>query len=121
MSQRRPVVLVICISVIALLLSINELRSTFAAIGTNNPPVAVNDSYTIHNQLLLSLIQNDYDPDNGTTLAPALSLLNRNTGPCPTTALEGTPIALHTGTLGAIASLTRLATVMGLKRQQLLT
>lgn len=67
MSKRFALVVLIYTSAIALLLSINDLRSSFAAIATNNPPVAVNDSFTIHNQQLFSPRQNEYPIGVGQT------------------------------------------------------
>lgn len=63
MSQRHPLAVLIYISLVALLLSVKELRSTFAAISLIDPPVAVDDSYSIHNQTLLKPMTNDYHPD----------------------------------------------------------
>src|ERR1051325_3010442 len=36
---------------------------------TNNPPVAVADSYTVHASLAISPKANDYDPDAGDTIS----------------------------------------------------
>ena len=53
----------IYISLVALLLSVKELPSTLAAINLNGPPVAVDDNYTVHNQMLLTPMTNDYNPE----------------------------------------------------------
>jgi Bacterial Ig domain len=64
MSQRNPLILLIVIAVAFVLSTI--LRSTSAAISSNNPafaPVAVDDNYTVHHQLLLTPMTNDYNSD----------------------------------------------------------
>ncbi len=63
MSQRHSFAVLIYVSLLVLLLPVQELQSTFAAIGFNGPPVAVDDNYTVHNQLLLSPMTNDYNPE----------------------------------------------------------
>ncbi len=64
MSRRDGLAFLIVIAVV-FVLTIKELRSTSAAASANNPPVAVDDSYTVHGQLFISPMQNDYDPDPG--------------------------------------------------------
>jgi len=39
------------------------IRSTFAWSPPNNPPVALNDSFTVHGLTSLPMLANDYDPD----------------------------------------------------------
>jgi RHS repeat-associated protein len=63
MSQRHSFAVLIYVSLVVLLLPVQELQLTFAAIGFNGPPVAVDDNYTVHNQLLLSPMTNDYNPE----------------------------------------------------------
>jgi RHS repeat-associated protein len=64
MSRRDCLTVLILIAVV-FVPSIKELRSTSAAVSVNNPPVAVDDYYTVHGQLFISPMQNDYDPDSG--------------------------------------------------------
>jgi RHS repeat-associated protein len=63
MSQRHPLAVLIYLGFLVLLLSVRELRSTSAAISLNGPPVAVDDSYTVHGHLLMNLVANDYNPE----------------------------------------------------------
>lgn len=49
--------------VVIFLLSGKQLRLTYAELYLSNPPVAVDDFYTIHNQTLLKPMTNDYHPD----------------------------------------------------------
>jgi len=39
------------------------LHSKSSAVSLNGPPVAVDDNYTVHNQMLLSPMTNDYNPE----------------------------------------------------------
>ena len=69
MSVTRRVI-IITIAVVALLVATPVyLRRNSAAklLNPNSPPVAVDDSYTVHASLLISPMQNDYDPDPGDT------------------------------------------------------
>ena len=63
--SRRGLLAVLVLIAVVFVLSIKELRSTSAAVSLNNPPVAVDDYYTVHGQLFISPMQNDYDPDSG--------------------------------------------------------
>src|SRR6185312_11939087 len=46
-----------------------SFRSAEPLDPTNNPPVAVADSYTVHASLAISPKANDYDPDAGDTIS----------------------------------------------------
>lgn len=61
MSRRHTVAAVLV--AIAFLLSAKELRPTVAILSANDPPVAVDDNYTVHGQLLLTPASNDYNPE----------------------------------------------------------
>ncbi len=61
--SRRHIIAGLLFIVALFLLAGRELQSTFAAFGFNGPPVAVDDNYTVHNQMLLSPMSNDYNPE----------------------------------------------------------
>ena len=63
MSRRHVLAVLICVGLVSLLLSAKELRSSFAASSVNDPPVAVDDSYTVHGHKLMHLMDNDYNPE----------------------------------------------------------
>jgi len=60
---RRHTVAVSVLVAVAFLLSAKELRPTHATLSGNDPPVAVDDNYTVHGHLLLTPVANDYNPE----------------------------------------------------------
>ena len=65
MSQKHSLAILIVVTIV-FVLSTKELRSTSAAGSLNDAPfapVAVDDFYTVHNQMLLTPMANDYNPD----------------------------------------------------------
>lgn len=69
MSYRHPLAVFMCLGLVVFLLSVREVRTTFAAVFFNASPVAVDDYRTVHNQLLISPMTNDYDPDVGDSIS----------------------------------------------------
>jgi len=61
MSRRHPFTILALIGVVFALSTIVGPIST--AVSFNDPPVAVDDYYTIHNQMLLSPMTNDFNPE----------------------------------------------------------
>lgn len=65
MSLTPRILLIAILSLFTFALILNRVYAKLVTLEPNSPPVAVNDSYTIHNQLLISPAQNDYEPDPG--------------------------------------------------------
>jgi RHS repeat-associated protein len=68
MSVTRRIIIITIATLSFLLATPALLRRNSASelLNTNSPPVAVNDSYTVHDSVLISMMQNDYDPDGDT-------------------------------------------------------